>query len=567
MKNECENQTVALRVNAPNLVQQLRFGFASDTTVLGELMQNARRAGATRVEFELDPEARELRVKDDGCGIGSFDPLLAVAESGWDPDLIEREHPFGMGFLSALFACEHITVESKGGRLAAPTRDLLAFKPVAVHPVQDAGNTVLTLRGFGLEPGLVERVLRRLAKGFPIEVLFNGAALERPKALTSGLEFLRTDIGQVHIPGFCGGSDLPWTQSSDRALVVYLQGLPVFQRGPDFAMDETLPARRTVVVHLDSSLFRARLPDRDKLRDEPQALALIRKALRGVAHERISAMKPVLEPAAFAEGYEAMLAWECLDLLNDVPVLPAGLLRVIDGYPIRDGLATVNLELSAGSVAQADIESGAVKVVNLDSLETDGAPAWMYAWKRGFLVYWDAALDSGHWLFRHLIDLTEPRVGVEIVGESRRADFDDGLWVGGPVAFCRSYRLSLDGDSIEVDSEALYLESSDIDPDSPCGLFIVPAVETTGMVVRQASSYFDENDLFNETACYGDQGAFATFVLAHTASDPAMALGRLLPSFKGYASLAGRSFILSLDGQGKPSVRLASEQEALEAAP
>lgn len=561
------NDTVALRVNAPNLVQQLRFGFTSDTAVLGELMQNARRAGATRIEFTLDSGARELRVTDDGCGIESFDTLLAVAESGWDPDLIEREHPFGMGFLSALFACEHITVESQGGRLSAHTRDLLAFKPVGVHPIQWTGRTVLTLRGFGLEPGPVERVLRRLAKGFPIEVLFNGAALERPKALASGLQFLETGIGHVHVPGLCGGSDLPWTESTDRALVVYLQGLPVFQQGAEFAPDDTFPGSRPVVVHLDSSLFRARLPDRDKLRDEPQVIARLWKALRALARERIAAMKPGMDPASFAEGYAAMRHWECADLLNDVPVLPAGLLRIIDGYPIQDGCATVNLEACAGSVHRTDLESGAVRVVSLDSLDADGAPAWMYAWKRGFLVYWDPALDSGHWLFQHLIDLTERRVEVDIVGESQRVDFDDGLWGGGPVAFCRSYRLSLGGDSIEVDSDALYLESSNEAPDFSDGLFVVPRGDMSGMVVRQASSYFDENDLFNETACYGDQHAFATFVLAHTASDPAEALRRLLPGFKGYAHLAGRTFILRLDGQGQPTIQLVPDGADPTAAP
>lgn len=560
MKNE--TQTVALRVNAPNLVQQLRFSFTSDTTVLSELMQNARRAGATRVEFELDPDARELRVKDDGGGIESFDVLLTVAESGWDPDLIEREHPFGMGFLSALFACEHITVESKGGRLSAHTRDLLAFKSASVHPVQWTGITVLTLRGFRLEPGLVGRVLRRLAKGFPIEVLFNGAAMQRPKALASGLQFLETGIGHVHVPGLCLGSDLPWTESTDRALVVYLQGLPVFQRGTDFAPDEAFPGDRTVIVHLDSSLFRTRLPDRDKLRDEPQAIVRLWKALRALVRERIAAMKSDMDPAAFAEGYAAMRHWECADLLNDVPVLSAGLLRIVDGYPIQEGGATVNLEACAGSVHRADIESGAVRVVNLDSLDVDGAPCWMYAWKRGFLVYWDAVLDSGHWLFQHLIDLTTRRVGIEIVGEGPRVDFDDGMWVGGSVAFCGSYRLSLDGESIEVDSDALYLESSNEAPGSSDGLFVVPRGDVSGMVVRQASSYIDENDLFNETACYGDQAAFATFALAHTASDPAEALRRLLPSFKGYAHLADRRFILSLDGQGQPTIRLIPDEVA-----
>jgi hypothetical protein len=125
----------ALQVNQANLVKNLRFSFTNAATVLGELMQNARRAGASRVEIDFDEESRTLSVRDDGCGIGDFQPLLTVAESGWDAATVEREHPFGLGFLSALFACGHLMVQSTGGCIHAPTADILAFKPVLVQPV------------------------------------------------------------------------------------------------------------------------------------------------------------------------------------------------------------------------------------------------------------------------------------------------------------------------------------------------------------------------------------------------------------------------------------------------
>ena len=124
-----------LKVNQERLVRNLRFSFTDATTVLGELMQNARRAGATKVVIDFNPESKTLVVCDDGCGIDCFQTLLTVAESGWDADLVEREHPFGIGFLSALFACEHLTVESRGQRIAMPTADILSFKPIAVTPV------------------------------------------------------------------------------------------------------------------------------------------------------------------------------------------------------------------------------------------------------------------------------------------------------------------------------------------------------------------------------------------------------------------------------------------------
>jgi hypothetical protein len=52
---------IAMQVNQGNLVKSLKFSFTNQTTVLGELMQNARRAGATAVHFEFAPETNILR--------------------------------------------------------------------------------------------------------------------------------------------------------------------------------------------------------------------------------------------------------------------------------------------------------------------------------------------------------------------------------------------------------------------------------------------------------------------------------------------------------------------------
>jgi len=46
---------VAMKVNQENLVKGLKYSFTHKTTVLGELMQNARRAGASQVNFNFDP--------------------------------------------------------------------------------------------------------------------------------------------------------------------------------------------------------------------------------------------------------------------------------------------------------------------------------------------------------------------------------------------------------------------------------------------------------------------------------------------------------------------------------
>ena len=55
---------VTLRVNQEALVRNLKFGFTSQVTVLGELLQNARRAKASVVAFDYDERRRERL----GCG-------------------------------------------------------------------------------------------------------------------------------------------------------------------------------------------------------------------------------------------------------------------------------------------------------------------------------------------------------------------------------------------------------------------------------------------------------------------------------------------------------------------
>lgn len=521
-----------LKVNQENLVKNLRFGFADAATVLGELMQNARRAGATKVEIDFVPESKTLAIRDDGCGIDSFQTLLTVAESGWDADTIEREHPFGIGFLAALFACDHLTVESKGKRISMPTEDILSFKPVTVMQAEPC-NVVTAVRLDGFKPD-AEAVVSRLtvlAEGFPVPAFFNGETLKRPKALDSGREFIQTPIGKIYLKGLAADED--WRTSTKR-LHIYLQGLPVY-RSSDYWRNGSAN-----VVHLDPALFRSRLPDRDKLIDEDIAVSRIKAAVRHEAAKKLRALKESLAAEAFAEGYETLRLWGCLALLNDVPIVPRQALAYIQDYPIKEGCSPVNLR-QAAVVAREDVETGKVVVAALEDFDSAGAAKWMYAWRKAMLVY-DNPLDLGHWLHRHLLDLNGEPVAVEVVGEIHRAYFD-GHWVCGEVVFCEKYRLAFVGDAIEIEGDSIYLDDEEA--------FVVPKGDACGGVVRQACSYFDEYDSFNESVKDEDEWAFEKFVVANASVNPAKALARLLPSFTGCPKVFGKRFTLELDASGK----------------
>jgi len=115
--------------------------------------------------------------------------------------------------------------------------------------------------------------------------------------------------------------------------------------------------------------------------------------------------------------------------------------------------------------------------------------------------------------------------------------------VNGQTIFCEKYRLTLNGESIDIDNDAVYDEDQD--------RFIVPGRESSGMVVGQASSYHDEWDTFMESAKEADEWDFHNFVVANTADKPADALQRLLPPFSSCPSLFSRKFQLALSDNGQ----------------
>ena len=88
----------------------------SPKTVCAELIQNSRRAGATRIKFETDYvegyDGLAIRVTDNGSGITDMADLLRIRASGWDDGIKRREDPAGMGFF-CLCRMNNLVVRSK----------------------------------------------------------------------------------------------------------------------------------------------------------------------------------------------------------------------------------------------------------------------------------------------------------------------------------------------------------------------------------------------------------------------------------------------------------------------
>ncbi|MBD9362284.1 hypothetical protein EBB_17545 [Methylomonas sp. EbB] len=408
----------------------------------------------------------------------------------------------------------------------------MAFKPVTITPVHDwNGITSIALQDVDMEMGQISTTLKRLARGFPIPVLFNDQLLECSCALDGGLTFVDTEIGAIYLHGM----DQP--NGAQYEFDVYLQGLPIYS-------SHSYTSNRHI-IHLDSSRFHARLPDRDKLVDEADVIKRIKAVLAQTIEQRFIQMKTTLSDEEFVGFYEMLRHWELLKLLNDVPVVPPEALREIIAYPVCDTEVFDNFEQQPDK-AMTRIEILARGIVSIDDdIKQDGAGRYLFAWSRDYLLY-HGTLDSGHWLHSLVRHLNDEELVIETVNESHQAQFQgDWCWVS--VRFCDAYQIRLGQDVVEITADACYQGQENADD------IIVPKGDSSAQVLQQMASFRSEYDEFQESTFESDSDAFVAFVVANTASDPANAMQRLLPDFCGCPALYGIAFLVELDQQGKPA--------------
>ena len=92
-----------------------------------ELLQNARRAGATKVAITND--GGWVTVRDNGHGISDFSKLLDLGGSGWDDACEKSEDPAGVGIFC--LAPREVTIRSQG-KMATITKDGWTSTPTEV---------------------------------------------------------------------------------------------------------------------------------------------------------------------------------------------------------------------------------------------------------------------------------------------------------------------------------------------------------------------------------------------------------------------------------------------------
>ena len=128
-------QTIQAMVNPRLLSKANRLFTGTLEGRIIEILQNARRAGATKVE--ITNQDGYVIVRDNGEGVDDFSRLLDLGGSGWEQALESSEDPAGVGLFC--LAPRQVTIRSNG-RIATISGDGWTGAPVEIQkdpePVQ-----------------------------------------------------------------------------------------------------------------------------------------------------------------------------------------------------------------------------------------------------------------------------------------------------------------------------------------------------------------------------------------------------------------------------------------------
>lgn len=185
------NKKVITAAVHPRILEKTDRLFTNDDeSVFVELIQNARRAGASSIELTIE-EGKSgqanctVTIHDNGQGIADFQDLLTLGGSGWSDDTQAREDPAGMGFFSL---CRSEVQVASGHQSAKISPAVFSGKEVAEvqQTVEFVPGTRLRFNRSSGKQSL-EAALRRATEFCPITVTLAGCPLPQHDFLEGAL--------------------------------------------------------------------------------------------------------------------------------------------------------------------------------------------------------------------------------------------------------------------------------------------------------------------------------------------------------------------------------------------
>ena len=173
---------------SPTAIQKVsRFFNATLEQIINEILQNARRSGATQVS--VTTTADRMRITDDGMGISDPASVLAFGRSSWENQSVQAEDPAGMGVFSLARRKCWIESRPKGGNAWAVDLNPAHFLGQA-HATIETGsgnqdNPHFTTIDFEMHeaPDTMKRVVKMCALHFPIPVRLNRKKVHQERFL------------------------------------------------------------------------------------------------------------------------------------------------------------------------------------------------------------------------------------------------------------------------------------------------------------------------------------------------------------------------------------------------
>ena len=184
------SETIRGKVNVAILDKADRLFRNDDAGVWTEVLQNARRAGATSVDVvieEVQPAAGIclVTVHDDGRGIDDFQSLVTLGSSDWSRETQAAEDPAGMGFFSL---CRS-EIEVHSGDRSVKLSPAVFLGKADAHVETAAEFIAGTRLRFTRQSNRAALIaaLKGVTEFYPLEVRLEGHALPRYDFLAGAL--------------------------------------------------------------------------------------------------------------------------------------------------------------------------------------------------------------------------------------------------------------------------------------------------------------------------------------------------------------------------------------------
>jgi hypothetical protein len=266
MQQGINNEVIRGRAAAGFISKADRLFRNDDAGTFVELLQNARRAGATSIHVTIEEckdttESCDVTVQDDGAGIQEFQNLVMLGESAWSAETQQVEDPAGMGFFSLCLS--GVEVFSRGLYVKITPDVFLGKADAQVHQCEEMfkGTRLRFMRQSTKETLMA--ALARVAKFYPIEVRLNGDILPRCDFLEGAI--YREVIDGIEV-GFATDFAHNWGSYRDDNWNFY--GALIHEPGPSFIgiLDDSVKDKpHTLYTRfnvLETGRIRLQLPDR-----------------------------------------------------------------------------------------------------------------------------------------------------------------------------------------------------------------------------------------------------------------------------------------------------------------